>query len=335
MSRLFAMREYPPDILPLYAQGYSVATFLIHQCDSITEGRRHFIAFLEDGLADEQWVAAVETHYGTDIAGLQEAWLVWLKNWEQSTQAAKVSTGKPASSGDVSGYATPAEASVVVRTADGSKGSGTAIWPRFVITNCHVVRDAPNQPMVVSQPQLGLSANGHCVYHNESHDLAIIQIDRDFPWAPVAAEVREGEPVTLYGYPGLSTQSVVQRTPYSEHTRRGTQLLQSNGRPWAIFAVSGTSGTSGGGVFNDAGELVAVRWGDDTGTAASDGTHGATLREIHAVIKYVDETQGSCGIGVCVAPRVRGVVEVPRRILRGQQQAGAAAAPQSVASSPP
>ena len=38
---MFRLKEYPRDILPLYAQGYSVARFLIHQ-----GGRRKFVAYL-------------------------------------------------------------------------------------------------------------------------------------------------------------------------------------------------------------------------------------------------------------------------------------------------
>jgi hypothetical protein len=42
---MFAMREYPPDVLPLYSQGYSLARFLIER-----GGRHKYVAFVGDGL---------------------------------------------------------------------------------------------------------------------------------------------------------------------------------------------------------------------------------------------------------------------------------------------
>ena len=74
-NRMFAMKEYPRDVMPLYAQGYSVVQFLIQQ-----GGRRKFVTFLEDGLRDDQWAAAIQRHYGlSGLSGLQHEWLAWVK----------------------------------------------------------------------------------------------------------------------------------------------------------------------------------------------------------------------------------------------------------------
>ena len=40
-GQMFAMTEYPQDVMPLYAQGYSLAEFLIYH-----GGRKKFVAFL-------------------------------------------------------------------------------------------------------------------------------------------------------------------------------------------------------------------------------------------------------------------------------------------------
>lgn len=73
---LFALREYPPDIMPLYAQGYSVSCFLIAQ-----GGPRQFIKFLEYGMETEDWVAAVQQYYGYPLMGkLQTAWNDWVSD---------------------------------------------------------------------------------------------------------------------------------------------------------------------------------------------------------------------------------------------------------------
>ncbi len=75
-SRMFAMKEYPRDIMPLYSQGHSVARFLIAQ-----GGRRKFIAFLGDGLRDENWPRAIRQHYGYEnLLVLQNRWVDWVRD---------------------------------------------------------------------------------------------------------------------------------------------------------------------------------------------------------------------------------------------------------------
>jgi len=72
--QLFAMREYPPDMMPLYAQGYSLCAFLIAQ-----SGPRKFVEFLERGMQTEDWVYAVRQVYGYPKLGdLQTAWNAWV-----------------------------------------------------------------------------------------------------------------------------------------------------------------------------------------------------------------------------------------------------------------
>ncbi len=74
-SRMFAMRDYPSDVMPLYSQGYSLARFLIAQ-----GGKQKFLAFVGDGLRDDQWPRAVERHYGfKDLGHLQSSWLEWVR----------------------------------------------------------------------------------------------------------------------------------------------------------------------------------------------------------------------------------------------------------------
>jgi len=74
-NQMFAMREYPRDVLPLYAQGHSLASYLIAQ-----GGRRKFIDFLAQGLSDDNWPAAMDQFYRFDnLAGLQSTWLDWVR----------------------------------------------------------------------------------------------------------------------------------------------------------------------------------------------------------------------------------------------------------------
>ncbi len=73
-SDMFRMTEYPADVMPLYAQGYALADFLIQQ-----GGRRRYVDFLSDGMRDQQWTAALAKWYGfKDLATLQNQWLAWV-----------------------------------------------------------------------------------------------------------------------------------------------------------------------------------------------------------------------------------------------------------------
>jgi hypothetical protein len=75
-NEMFAMKQYPRDIMPLYAQGHSLATYLIQ-----LGGRRKFVEFVGDGMSSDDWSAAIQRHYGISGAGaLQKTWLAWVRN---------------------------------------------------------------------------------------------------------------------------------------------------------------------------------------------------------------------------------------------------------------
>jgi len=72
--RMFAMEEYPRDIMPLYAQGYTLAEFLIQQ-----GGHQRFVKFLETGLENNQWEVALAKWYKyQDLSQLQTSWVTWV-----------------------------------------------------------------------------------------------------------------------------------------------------------------------------------------------------------------------------------------------------------------
>lgn len=73
LDQMFNVREYPTDILPLYAQGYSLVCFLLTHGD-----KRKFVDFLSHGMKDGNWALAAQTHYGhATLDDLQQAWLQW------------------------------------------------------------------------------------------------------------------------------------------------------------------------------------------------------------------------------------------------------------------
>ena len=97
-NRMFTMKNYPHDILPLYAQGYSLAKFLIEQ-----KGRQHFLDYLSTGMSFERpgvelaaWDNATDRHYGyKDLSELQIAWMDWVRSGDSGEQASPVLAAKP------------------------------------------------------------------------------------------------------------------------------------------------------------------------------------------------------------------------------------------------
>ncbi len=92
-NRMYTMKQYPSDILPLYAQGYSLAKYLIFQ-----KGKRHFLNYIDRGMQyDEQgggiagWNRATSEFYGfEDLSDLQLSWVGWVRSGSDQDAAAKL-----------------------------------------------------------------------------------------------------------------------------------------------------------------------------------------------------------------------------------------------------
>ncbi len=75
-NKMFSLKEYPSDILPLYAQGHSAVQFLLDQ-----GGPRQFVQFLEAGTETEAWEAQLRNFYGYKTIGeFQTSWNQWLRD---------------------------------------------------------------------------------------------------------------------------------------------------------------------------------------------------------------------------------------------------------------
>jgi hypothetical protein len=75
LRRLFALRDYPSDVMSLYAEGYSVSNFLVSN-----SSRPAFLGFVAHGM-QFGWDSAARTcyHYNS-VEDLEQAWLTHLKN---------------------------------------------------------------------------------------------------------------------------------------------------------------------------------------------------------------------------------------------------------------
>jgi len=150
MNKLFLLTEYPNDVLPMYAQGYSVCSFLIEQRDPET-----FIAFLEDYMKHPSWTSNIQKHYGYDsLAELQDYWLSWVAGGSGPVEKfAKNSAQPPA--------AQPAQP--IASVADNAKSTVTpATALASVEPNGWYMRqkmEAGRQPNKAKQPQTSVSEN--------------------------------------------------------------------------------------------------------------------------------------------------------------------------------
>ncbi len=81
LRRLFGMMKYPPDVLVLYAEGYSVTDFLVSR-----SSRSVFLAFIAQGMRGD-WDNAVRTHYRfNNCEELEGAWLKSLRDKRAAPQ---------------------------------------------------------------------------------------------------------------------------------------------------------------------------------------------------------------------------------------------------------
>jgi hypothetical protein len=87
-NKMFAMKEYPADVLPLYAQGHSLAKYLIAQ-----GGKRKFVTFVGEGMDTNNWTAATRKHYGhSDLSSLQVSWLDWVR---EGSDVSRIASNQP------------------------------------------------------------------------------------------------------------------------------------------------------------------------------------------------------------------------------------------------
>jgi hypothetical protein len=132
-GQMFAMTEYPQDVMPLYAQGYSLAEYLIYR-----GGRKKFVAFLADGMRDGQWSAAVQRNYNIhDLPALQNAWVGWVAQGFPVPAVDKNVTTAVAALGAPSGHHVPLVAVDGIRPEGGTTSAAA-------VADARPIRPAPN-----------------------------------------------------------------------------------------------------------------------------------------------------------------------------------------------
>ena len=177
----------------------------------------------------------------------------------------------------------PAVVRVIAAEPGGaSLGSGTLVDANgdhgLVITNWHVVRDAPGSVIVVFPD--GFQSMGRVLRMDSNWDLAAILIDKpNTSPVRVAREApRVGEPLTIAGYGSGAYRSV---------TGACTQYLApSLEHPYELVELAATArqGDSGGPILNSRGELAGVLFGEGGGR-----TTGAYCGRVHSFLTLAVE----------------------------------------------
>jgi len=83
LNRLVAMKDYPSgDPMPFYAQGFSLAEYLIEIGREFDENEhRRLVQFAQCGSQTGDWKSALQEYYGIENLGeLQLSWIDWVDN---------------------------------------------------------------------------------------------------------------------------------------------------------------------------------------------------------------------------------------------------------------
>lgn len=164
----------------------------------------------------------------------------------------------------------------VVRVNVGTAGgSGTVIASEdgksLVLTNQHVAAHAGN----VSVNHKGKDFNATLLSTNAGDDLALLLVDVELPAAVMAdAEPDVGTEVEQWGYDWRGQGKWIHKTgKYKGVTNFTSEAIETS--------IESISGDSGCGIFNKAGQLVAVNWGRHEWG----GQLGTRLKKVVAFLK--------------------------------------------------
>jgi S1-C subfamily serine protease len=138
---------------------------------------------------------------------------------------------------------------LVTRT-DHSQGSAVAITDHILLTNCHVVAGRPQ----IGISQDGQSARAKLIYGDAGGDRCFLQVD-GMALHPVQGvrrigDIRIGEAVFSVGTPAGLERSFGQGIVSGLRQWEGVRIIQNSAPSWF--------GSSGGGLFDQRGNLVGI-----------------------------------------------------------------------------
>jgi len=80
LNRMVAMKDYPSDPMPFYAQGFSLVEYLLEYGQQFDDHEHlRLVRFTGSAMQDGDWQSALQEHYGIQNLGeLQLSWLEWV-----------------------------------------------------------------------------------------------------------------------------------------------------------------------------------------------------------------------------------------------------------------
>ena len=157
LGALFSMNKYPPDMHTLYAEGYSVVSFLVAKGGPT--GRKRFLEFVRVGMRNDNrnWEQAVRQVYPEyeAVDDLQADWIASLKS-SRPERATKV---KPAAGPDTVATAanprTPAQFASSARPQTRSSPAGVPLLDEPIVPRGVAPADEPRgRPTPPAAPPL-------------------------------------------------------------------------------------------------------------------------------------------------------------------------------------
>ncbi|WP_308635923.1 stalk domain-containing protein [Paenibacillus silvisoli] len=199
------------------------------------------LRFIAEALgADVQFNAAKRTIAITSAEALLK------KRQDAEEQAEQASSPKTLTTSQI---VAKNDRKVVMIMTDVAQGSGVVIGKDEILTNYHVIADASEgSVLLLGGKEIELQG---IVGYNEDHDLAIVKTKTPLNIEPVEIGIgaAKGDHVVAIGSP-LGIQNTISDGVISNITYDGAQYYQ--------ISAPIDHGSSGGGLFNDYGELIGI-----------------------------------------------------------------------------
>jgi hypothetical protein len=163
LRTLMGLKEYPAQVMCLYAQGYSMTDFLVKRSN-----RQQFLNFVGRGMQAGWDKASLEFYGHRSVEEMEQAWLQFLRDGRKQPGGAMVASANPAPKGNVRVHLTvppvqPLEITPVARAAMPSSEQvgqtfGTTIPPSWqpAVTLQAPVTVEPAQPAIQAVPPSGV-----------------------------------------------------------------------------------------------------------------------------------------------------------------------------------
>ncbi|MBY0587996.1 hypothetical protein K2X85_12520 [bacterium] len=212
LSRLFLLTEYPSDVMALYAQGFSLANYLVS-----LRGKSYFLDFVWDGQLSG-WNAALAAYYGIyTTEDLERQWITWLRDGRGTGSDHQLYAWRgPNSAGSRAGQATSTSglSPAALSFAGNGRGDGR-------IVRGQMPDEARNgsEPIAIARPVQGGSSAGRLNPFDSSVAAASPASAPKHSWLALPRASRTEGETTVSSSPSLQQDSF-RATAQTEEPRR-------------------------------------------------------------------------------------------------------------------